>query len=143
MSTVKAIDIADGLVAAIGAADLGQPFTVERRWTGPLAREVVDKPLVLVVPVARDTEPAARGDWQTDWRIVLAVYAPVSGVPSRVAIDALVELQETVQEIVRGNEVIADARLVGIEVENLLDSEAVSGRGLFGSTAVLTYRTIA
>lgn len=143
MSSVEAINIANALVSLIDAATLPLDVTVERRWSGPLARETLAAPLVLVVPVAREDEFASRANYGTDWQIALAVYAPVTGVPATASVDALMELAEAVFGVARANETLAPGRLIGLSADPMFDSDAVIGRGMFASIATLTYRSLA
>ncbi|MDI1342505.1 MAG: hypothetical protein PSV22_00180 [Pseudolabrys sp.] len=143
MSTVACINIADALVSLIAAATLPQAVTVERRWTAPLPREQIKAPLVLVVPIAVELDFETRGEYASDWQIALAIYAPASGTPATATVDALMELAEAIYLIARSNEALAEGRLIALNLEPMLDPEAIIGRGLFATIATLTYRSIA
>lgn len=138
----EVIGIANAIVAAISAAALEPGLVVERRWTGTVAREDLSGPHVLVVPFGRTADMASREGYSDDWRISLIVLLPFAGKPSLAGGDAFATLADAVEGVVRDGEQFGSGRLIAVETDDLFDTDAALGRGVYARQTTLTFRTL-
>ena len=141
----RIIDIADGVVAALNAASLGQTFTAVRHSL-PLVKleEVAESEAlnVLVAPSGDESQAFTRDDDREDVKMDIAVAQKVSATTNTI-IDPLILFVQEVADLFKRKKIEhgdAIGRCIAVTKDPLYDQEKLKDHRLFIAIIRLTLR---
>ncbi len=139
------VEIADAVVAALGAGSFSQPITATRKYLANYEiKDLESAVVVTVIPRNSASTPASRTTCQYDHTLDLAVQKKVSG--SDEDLDALVGLVDEIEKSLRLQTLVTtggrQAKWSGTTSEAAYDLKHLEEKRVFTAVMSLTYRTV-
>ena len=131
------VDVADALVTALNAATMTQTFTAVRKHTHTADRNNLTLQ-VLLVPKSDEQTQFARGLYQRDIAVDIAVIGPCETEAER---KALSDLCEEIKDEIRGD-AMGGASFVGLKHNPLYSIDDAGDTDLFTAVITANYVTV-